>query len=596
MIALIEHGETVDLPDSLAGDIDQHRAVGDAITQQLLEHRDAVDPMLQRLFDVRFAHLTRLRAPRPVVGLANQIGNLREARGQLALIAGESHTVLDHRGNRVAMERRQPVVVYLLVHEADVVLEFLFAARREHRELGLDLEDLPEVLIVVMQQGVDVPRADHHDLDVDRHGLGLERDCGEDIQRIKGLDLEAAVAQRALQRRPDPGLSQHVHRVEHQDAAVGTQQTAGLDVHVIGQPLAAFRSHLLDRTEQIAVGRRLLPDDRQPAGLGVVDDDVDAKAVFFRQLATGSGVFFARFPPVPKSVQPLEHVLAHLVGIRLDPFDAKAIGDVTDRLFDQRAREVPVEFRNAPAQFAVHVAQRLAQRLHLRAEFLAPLGQPLEFVALELTLLDERFELVHFDRIPGDDRHERRARQRAHLHLHDGESLLLDLLLELLQSGFLSPRRLLDELRPAAPVLFGIEQARQVAPQRLQALVHRIAKPPTVAGGEDEQAWLVGVLEIADVDEIGGRFLAAIHRLQHARDDGRTTAPHIAGNEDVVALAAHRQADAQRLLRPVLADDSNGALVDVVRGPETEPLGVAAPAQVGGREAMFQTVGRRLFA
>ncbi len=211
---------------------------------------------------------------------------------------------------------------------------------------------------------------------------------------------------------------------------------------------------------------------------------------------------------------------------------------------------------------------------------------------LELFFLDERLELVHVDRIAGHDRHELRLRQRSHLDLDQGEALFLHFLFELLEPVLLLFRDRFDQRHPLLAVLLRIEQAPQVGRERLDQLVHRFPKGASVARGKHQPARLVVVLKVVHVDQIRQTGLAELQAVEHAPHDGRATAAHVAGDEDVVALAAHRQAQPQSLHRPVLTNDVDRAVFHLIGGLEGELARIAAPAQLVGAHA--QRVGRDL--
>ncbi len=120
-----------------------------------------------------------------VVGLAQQVDQRARVRGHALAVAGEARGVLDDPGDPGAIERAdldaprqgrdQPRIQGLVVRVTlDIVLE-----------VGLDLEQLQELRVVGRQQVVQQPVAEQHDLDVERHGLGIERNRAH--QRVDAL-------------------------------------------------------------------------------------------------------------------------------------------------------------------------------------------------------------------------------------------------------------------------------------------------------------------------------------------------------------------------------------------------------------------------
>jgi len=336
--AEIEHGQPVDLAHRAAIQIEQHRALVDLLQQHLLEQVDPVGAFLPALHHMFLADAVGAAALRPVGRLTHGVGNLGKARRQLAVVAGQPHALLDDRGHGIAMERKQPIVIDLLVDEAGVVAQLVVVARRVESELRLDLEDLLEVLVHRVEQAIDLGRPDHHDLDVDRRRLGLERDSGERVERIERLDLHLAVPQCPLQCGPDRRLDQHVDRVDDKNAAVGSKQAAGLDPRVIGAPLAIRGTDLVDRAEQVAVGRRGLPDDRRSSALAVVDHDVDLKTRADRRR------LFTRRPglTIVELAEVLEDILGQLIEVARDALDLERDAHLAGRLVDQRPGQLTI--------------------------------------------------------------------------------------------------------------------------------------------------------------------------------------------------------------------------------------------------------------
>ncbi len=66
----------------------------------------------------------------------------------------------------VLVERQEAVLVADLLDEPDVVADGLVVLGHLRIELGLDLEDLLEILVLEVEEVVDIGVADHDDLDV----------------------------------------------------------------------------------------------------------------------------------------------------------------------------------------------------------------------------------------------------------------------------------------------------------------------------------------------------------------------------------------------------------------------------------------------
>ena len=99
--------------------------------------------------------------------------------------------------------------------------ERLVSHRHVGREVGADAEQRAEVGVAVPERVVVLALADHHDLDVDRHLVGLERPRQPEQAGGGGADVEQARLQRALQRHPGAGHLEHLDGVDDQEPAVG---------------------------------------------------------------------------------------------------------------------------------------------------------------------------------------------------------------------------------------------------------------------------------------------------------------------------------------------------------------------------------------
>ena len=72
----------------------------------LFDKIDAKDLLLNRAIDMFFLDAPVAFPRRPEPGLADQVGNLVEPRGELVVVAGQAHTVLDHGSHRVLFRPR----------------------------------------------------------------------------------------------------------------------------------------------------------------------------------------------------------------------------------------------------------------------------------------------------------------------------------------------------------------------------------------------------------------------------------------------------------------------------------------------------------
>ena len=138
---------------------------------------------------------------------------------------------------------------------AGVAGEGLGPHRHVGREIGADAEQGAEVGIAVPQRVVVLALADHHDLDVDRHLVGLERPRHAQQPRGGGADVEQARLQRALQRDPGAGHLEHLDGMHHQEPAVGGQQGATADRGRVGPEAHRTVLDAIDRPGQVLPAR-----------------------------------------------------------------------------------------------------------------------------------------------------------------------------------------------------------------------------------------------------------------------------------------------------------------------------------------------------
>ena len=148
-------------------------------------------------------------------------------------------------------------------------------ARDPVLEIGGDLEQLGEFLVLGAQQVIERGRPDQHDLEVERDRLGLQRHRARHAEQLlRRLDADLAGVERPLQRGPAEIAGQQLLRVEHEVAAIGAVQRAGDQQVEIGDQRAEPRQ-VLDPADQRLMRRVVLVDDRRAVPAAIVDDDVD---------------------------------------------------------------------------------------------------------------------------------------------------------------------------------------------------------------------------------------------------------------------------------------------------------------------------------
>ncbi len=108
--------------------------------------------------------------------------------------------------------------------------------------------------------------------------LGLERHRADQAELLgERFDPDLARPQDALELLPGERLEQQAARIEHQIAAVGAVQRAGLDQVEVGDQRAEL-GDVLDPAHQVRMRRVVLVDHRCALGPGMIDQEIDPVA------------------------------------------------------------------------------------------------------------------------------------------------------------------------------------------------------------------------------------------------------------------------------------------------------------------------------
>ena len=154
-----------------------------------------------------------------LVGFLQQIDDRAHAGRQSIRVAGEPRGLLDHPGHRVAVERPQLLAPADGADQPRIEQRRLGAPLDPVVEIGGDLEQLGEFLVMVAQQVVESRRTDQHDLDVERDRLRCERHRARHAQQLlQCLDADLAGIERALQRGPAVIAGQQLVRRRESDS------------------------------------------------------------------------------------------------------------------------------------------------------------------------------------------------------------------------------------------------------------------------------------------------------------------------------------------------------------------------------------------
>src|SRR5581483_10195496 len=570
VVAEVDDREPVHLADPAAARLDRDRPVGDQLADALLEQVRPVVALAHGERDVVAGDERVARLARAEARLGDEVGDLLQARGQLALALAQPPAVLDHPGDRAAVEVQEAAVAHAPADERGVAALVRGRPVELGGEVRLHLEELAEALVEGVEEVVELARAEEDDLDVDRDRLRAQARARQRAQLLaEVLDPHLAAAQGALQRVPGERVPEHVERHEHEEAAVRPLQRPGLDLAEVGHHRAE-RGAVLDAADEVVVGRVALHDDRSAAEGGVVDEDVDPELHALRTLAGERGEGERQVAGAPELGHVLEQVLLDLleVGEHLRNA-AELVLELAEEGAGGEQRDLAVEPLHPLGGLLLELAQPVHEAgdplLHLRR-------RPRD---LRLPLGGEAPELLARERLPVDERHRHDPGGR----LAHGEAAVLREAVELVLERRPPLADLARELALAALVLLALEGARELALDRLDEAVHGARQAGSVPGRERDRAGAVGRGEVVDVDPVGrGRHprRAGLEGVEHG---GEAAGAGLARDEDVEAAPVDGEPEFDRVERPRLADRPDQRL-DLGRAREPEPLRVDATAQL----------------
>ena len=386
--------ETVHLADLGSGNVDQDAPLVDRLLELLLGQRDALAPGPEGLADVIDGDDGPPLLRGPPGGFADHVRDVDELRRQPVRPARLPRAVLDDGRHPSAVKRGERFGGRDVPDEAGVLENAVRLSLHGRVELGLDLEDLRKVGIGGVKELVQLAVSNHQDLHAARDRLGLQNGGREHEDRIVRLDLERAVAQRPLERRPHAGLAQDIARVEDEEPSVRARKRARLDPHEVGPPLPAPVEGPVDRAEQVLVGRRGLVHDGRALRRGVVHDEVHA--VLEKRIGGRRDRWPGRRGLLlgPEAIEVRDDRLLELIEILADSLLLVALSQLDEGIVNEREDQVAVEFREAFFGLAHRLPHELQHPLELLGEDIVALLDPLELGRLELPFRHEAFELV----------------------------------------------------------------------------------------------------------------------------------------------------------------------------------------------------------
>ena len=174
-VAEPQHRQAVDLTHAGAGRVDAEDIAQDRVVDFVAQPIGTPHTGRDGALDFGPVRDRLPRGPRPVVRLSQKIGKILHMRREFFAVLARARAVVDDAGHRAPVERKQSVAPAYRGGDAGIEVGSLRAPRETVGEVDLHLEQLAEVGIVFVQQVVEQPVAEQHDLRFERDGLRLDR-------------------------------------------------------------------------------------------------------------------------------------------------------------------------------------------------------------------------------------------------------------------------------------------------------------------------------------------------------------------------------------------------------------------------------------
>ena len=377
---------------------------------------------------------------------------------------------------------------------------------------------------------------------------------------------------------PGVRLGEKLAGFQHQEAAVGLMQRAGLDHAEIGEEGAEL-GLVLDAAHQILQDRVALVDNGGPGLCGVVHQHVDSV------LAEGP---LALLPP--RDRYPHEHDRGLFIRL-LEVFGvvdnvgqhglevvhhlrhgAPAVTHVVDKVLGCEGGHFTVEFSHGVAAGAFVLPNEPHDLLQMLVERLQALVDALLLFGGECLVCFARHGLA----LSGLGR-ESQTRRGAH---HD-ETAGIRLLAEVGELRLLLLADLLSDDALLLLVLLAFEGMGDGRLQVLDELLHVLAELLGLACRQVDGVRTVRLSEVVDVHPVVGRGARGGLVGQEVVDGARLAGPRGSRGVDVVAVVVDAHAEGHRRDRSVLTDDL-GEVRKLVCGLEGERRWVTDSIDVGG--------------
>ena len=263
-------------PTCFAVGLDADRLAADLLLQAAIDAVAAADLRVDRRLHLGLADHLLAGIGGELVGFPQQIDKGRARSSSACRHSPASRAACSMtRATAAAVERPQLLAPG---HRAD---QPRIEQRRFRRaldpvlEIGGDLEQIGEFLVLGAEQVIERRRTDQHHLDLERDRLRRSDTVLAMLSSCSSVSIRIWPAfERPLQRGPAEIAGQQLLRVEHEIAAIGAVQRARGQQVEIGDERAEA-GEVLDPADQRLMRRVVLVDDRRAVPPAVVDDDVD---------------------------------------------------------------------------------------------------------------------------------------------------------------------------------------------------------------------------------------------------------------------------------------------------------------------------------
>ncbi len=516
-----------------------------------------------------------------IIGLSNKIGYLRKAGGNLLLSSRHSDRLLHQGSDRTPVKGSEMFFFCLHLDEAGDVLDRLLVLVHGRVEIGPNLKDLVDVLVVHKKEVIEVGIGNDHHLHIQIDRLRFQSGRGEQVKRIIGLNLELFAFQRPFKGLPYAGFHNGIQEIDHQVPAHGLDQRPGLDLAEIGAPYAGPVHNPLDAPEDISVGWITFHNDRRRFLIAVIHQQVDLiglKPVSFRHHHHGKARDLGLLLRI-EDLKVVGQIFQHLFEVCLDRLG----GEFTDdrgRQFRRGFREGhPVHFFHFFLDLLLKVSERQKNLVDLFPQSRVLFLHRLKLISREPSPFRHGLHLVNVHRLFVHQGHHLRPLDLPYLNVHQGKTFPFDPFIQILEKGLPLGLIGLHDLLLHIDVFLALEELGDLLFQRFDKSAHGLLEMDACAPHQADQYRGLGILEIIHIAEIVRDLVLFGYLLEKLLDRGHPAAARHTGDKDIVPLSVYAHTEFEGLDRPLLSDNFLQGL-QIVGGFERERGGIEPPSEM----------------